>query len=133
MPNMFELPPTVEDHVREQLFAKSWEEHCAVEYEEHLLFPDTVNKRKSDGSVEVIQVIVDGNNVFMALGLNRSAEAEQFLQQLELAAVNRDWEVTVFFDGPSRYLPRESGPLVVQYAQGAGGADRAIERMVSVG
>ncbi len=74
-------------------------------------------------------VIVDGDNVVRALGLTRLAQAEGFLQRLELAAARKDWEATVVFDGPERFLRRESGPLVVRYGQGKS-ADTLIERMV---
>lgn len=74
-------------------------------------------------------LIVDGNNVTRALGLRRPPQVEQFLLRLELAAARRDWEATVVFDGPERFLRRESGPLVVRYAQGKS-ADAVIERMV---
>ena len=78
-------------------------------------------------------VIVDGNNLLGFLRLNRrsdQAAAEQFLQRLELAAVSRDWEVTVVCDGPERFLRREAGPLVVRYAPPPQTADALIERMV---
>ena len=77
----------------------------------------------------MLTVIVDGNNVMQAIGLRSIPQVEEFLIRLEMAAVQRDWEVTVIFDGPQRYLPRESGPLVVRYAQGKT-ADSLIERMV---
>jgi predicted RNA-binding protein with PIN domain len=78
-----------------------------------------------------MRIIVDGNNLLGALGLlsGPDAEVEEFLQKLEMAAVQLDWEVDVIFDGSERYLPRESGPLVVKYAQGKS-ADSRIERMV---
>ena len=78
-------------------------------------------------------LIVDGNNTFHTLKLELgpgTAPAEAFLQKIELAAATRDWEATVVFDGPQRYLPRESGLLVVQYAGGGKTADSQIERMV---
>ena len=81
----------------------------------------------------MLTVILDGDNVLRALGLVRgtdSTAAEQFLQKLELAAVSRDWEVTVVFDGPARYFPRESGLLVVRYAPPPQTADTLIERTV---
>ena len=77
-------------------------------------------------------VIVDGNNLFQALHLDQHrnlAPAEKFIQKLELAAASFDWEVTVIFDGPQRFLPRESGLLVVRYAVGKT-ADTLIEQMV---
>ena len=77
----------------------------------------------------MLTVIVDGNNVLIALKVRRPEAAEQFLQRLELAAVEKDWEVIVVFDGPERYLRRETGPLVVRYMQGKT-ADSLIERMV---
>ena len=77
----------------------------------------------------MMTVIVDGNNVMIALGVRRPAAVEQFLRRLEMAAVRKDWEAIVVFDGPERYLPRESGPLVVRYMKGKS-ADSAIERMV---
>ena len=77
----------------------------------------------------MLTVIVDGNNVVQALGLGRIPQIEEFLVRLELAAVNKDWEAIVVFDGPARFLPRESGPLVVRYIQGRT-ADSLIERMV---
>ena len=80
----------------------------------------------------MLTVIVDGNNVVQALRGVRGenlAQAEQFLQRLELAAVSKDWQVTVVFDGPERFIPRESGPLVVRYARGKT-ADTLIERTV---
>ena len=73
----------------------------------------------------MLTVIVDGNNVLR----EELPQAEQFLQRLELAAVSKDWEVTVIFDGPERFIPRESGPLVVCYARGKT-ADTLIERTV---
>jgi len=79
-----------------------------------------------------MQVIVDGNNVFRALRLDSAggtADSETFLQQLELAAVERDWEITVIFDGRERYLPRETGPLTVCYSGSKQTADSLIERM----
>ena len=77
----------------------------------------------------MMTVIVDGNNVMRALRIERTPQIEEFLVRMELAAVNKDWEVTVVFDGPERFLPRESGPLVVRYIQGKT-ADSLIERMV---
>jgi len=77
----------------------------------------------------MLTVLVDGNNVMPALNIRRPEGVEQFLQRLELAAVEKDWEVIVVFDGPQRYLPRESGPLVVRYIQGKT-ADSLIERTV---
>ncbi len=77
-------------------------------------------------------LIVDGDNVFRAMGLIRGKDlsaVEQVLQKLERMAAERDWEVTVVFDGPERFLPRESGPLVVRYGKGQS-ADTLIERMV---
>ena len=78
-----------------------------------------------------MKLIVDGNNLLGALGLlgAREAQAEEFLQVLELAAAQQDWEAVVIFDGPERYQPRESGPLVVRYSQRKP-ADTWIERMV---
>jgi predicted RNA-binding protein with PIN domain len=76
----------------------------------------------------MLTVIVDGNNVLIALGIRRPEQAEQFLQKLEMAAVTKDWEAVVVFDGPERYLPRESGPLIVRYMKGKT-ADSLIERM----
>ena len=80
----------------------------------------------------MLTVIVDGNNLLGALQLSRRgnlSQAEQFLQRLELAAARKDWQVTVIFDGPERFLPRESGLLVVRYARGKT-ADTMIERLV---
>ncbi len=77
----------------------------------------------------MLTVIVDGNNVLMDLGIRRPEQIEQFLQKLEMAAVTKDWEAFAVFDGPERYLPRESGPLVVRYMKGKT-ADSLIERMV---
>lgn len=80
----------------------------------------------------MITVVVDGDNVVRVLKLLRGADAspiEQFLQKLELAAASKDWEVVVIFDGPVRYLPRESGILTVRYATGKT-ADTMIERLV---
>ena len=77
----------------------------------------------------MLTVIVDGNNVLIALKILRSDAVEQFLARLEMAAVEKDWEVVVVFDGPERYLRRETGPLVVRYMKGKT-ADSAIERMV---
>ena len=77
-------------------------------------------------------LIIDGDNVFRALGLVQGADtraAEQFLQKLESAAACRDWRVIVVFDGPERYFPRETGLLVVRYAPGQS-ADTVIERIV---
>ena len=76
----------------------------------------------------MLKVMVDGNNVLQALGIMRPEQAEAFLIRLELAAAHRDWEVTVVFDGPERFLPRETGLLVVRYAKGSQ-ADTLIERM----
>ena len=77
----------------------------------------------------MLTVIVDGNNVLIALGIRRNEEAERFLQRMEMAAVTKDWEAIAVFDGPERYLPRETGPLVVRYMKGKT-ADSLIERMV---
>lgn len=74
-------------------------------------------------------VVVDGDNVTRALGLTRPPQVEEFLQRLEMAAVEKDWEVVVFFDGPERFLRREEGLLTVRYAVGCS-ADSLIERMV---
>lgn len=77
-------------------------------------------------------VLVDGDNVVRALKLVRGADTspiEEFLQKLELAAAQRDWEVIVVFDGPERFLPRERGFLTVRYATGKT-ADTMIERLV---
>ncbi len=79
-----------------------------------------------------MNIIVDGDNILRALRLLRGVhleEAERFLQRLEMAAVSRDWQVTVVFDGPERFLSREAGPLVVRYARGKT-ADTLIERLV---
>ena len=78
----------------------------------------------------MMTVIVDGNNVMIALGIRRPEAIEEFLQKLEMAAVNKDWQAVAVFDGPERYLPRESGPLVVHYMQGKT-ADSLIERMAA--
>ncbi len=81
----------------------------------------------------MLTVILDGENVLRALGLVRGSDltkAEEFLQRLEMAASSKDWEVTVIFDGPQRYLPRESGLMVVRYAPGGKTADSVIEAMV---
>ena len=78
-------------------------------------------------------ILIDGDNTFRALNLIRGSElapVEQFLQQLESAAVSKDWEVVVVCDGPERYFPRESGPLVVRYAPPKQTADTFIERLV---
>ena len=78
-------------------------------------------------------IIVDGDNVFRALNLVRGADmtpAEQFLQRLESAAISKEWDVMVVFDGPERYFPRESGPLIVRYAPPKQTADTFIERLV---
>ncbi len=77
-------------------------------------------------------LIVDGNNVLAALGLARGGPppGEAFLQKLEMVAVSKDWEVTVIFDGPERFLPREAGPLIVKYAPPGQSADSLIERTV---
>lgn len=77
----------------------------------------------------MLTVIVDGDNVTRALGLTRPPQVEEFLQRVEKAAVEKDWQAVVFFDGPQRFLPREEGPLIVQYAVGRS-ADSLIERMV---
>ena len=77
----------------------------------------------------MLTVIVDGNNVLIALGIRRPEAVEQFLCKLEMAAVTKDWEAVAVFDGPERYLPRETGPLVVRYMKGKT-ADSLIERMV---
>ena len=74
-------------------------------------------------------LIVDGNNVMRALGITAPPAEEEFLLRLETAAAGKDWEVTVFFDGPERYLRREAGLLTVRYAVGKS-ADSQIERMV---
>lgn len=81
----------------------------------------------------MLKVILDGENVMRALGLVRGADltlAEEFLQKLEMAAAVNDWEVTVIFDGPHRYLPRETGLMVVRYAPPGTTADTVIEAMV---
>lgn len=78
-----------------------------------------------------MKVIVDGNNLLGAKGwlAGPGRPVEDFLQRLEVAAARRDWEVVVFFDGPARYLPRESGFLTVRYAAGSP-ADTRIEKLV---
>ena len=81
----------------------------------------------------MLTVIVDGDNILRALQLIRGknlSAAEQFLQRLESTAASKDWEVTVVFDGPSRFLDREEGLLVVRYAPTGTTADTLIERMV---
>ncbi len=78
-------------------------------------------------------MIVDGDNTLRALRLIRGGDlsaGEAFLQRLEMAAVGKDWEVIVVFDGPERFLRRESGPLVVRYAPPKQTADTVIERLV---
>ena len=83
-------------------------------------------------------ILVDGENLFRALPLGggrgslkgKSAATEEFLQRLELAAANRDWEVVVVLDGPERFLRRETGPLVIRYAPKGTTADTLIERLV---
>ena len=84
-----------------------------------------------------MQLVLDGENVFRALGLSSGSgsganlpAAEQFLQRLELTAASCDWEVVVIFDGPQRYLPRETGLLVIRYTPKATTADTLIERFV---
>jgi predicted RNA-binding protein with PIN domain len=80
-----------------------------------------------------MKLIVDGDNTLRMLRLvrgNDSGPGEQFLQRLELAAAAKDWEVTVVFDGPERFLRRESGPLMVRYAPPPQTADTLIERLV---
>ncbi len=77
----------------------------------------------------MLTVLVDGNNVTAALGIRRPEAVEEFLLKMEMAAVKKDWEVIVVFDGPERYFPRETGPLIVRYALGKS-ADSLIERMV---
>ena len=81
----------------------------------------------------MLTVILDGDNVIRALGLIRGqnlSAVESFLQKLEMAAVSRDWEVIAVFDGPERFLPRESGPLVIRHAKPGTTADTFIERLV---
>ena len=81
----------------------------------------------------MLTIIIDGDNILRALRLIQGADlalAEQFLQRLESAAAFKDWEVTVIFDGPSRFLSRPAGPLVVRYAAPGQTADTVIERMV---
>ena len=75
-------------------------------------------------------VIVDGDNVLRALGVNKNAAAEEFLLRLELCAACRGWEMIVVFDGPERFLRRDVGPLVVRYAPRGQTADTVIERLV---
>jgi predicted RNA-binding protein with PIN domain len=80
-----------------------------------------------------MRLILDGDNVLRALGLVRGSDltaAERFLQRLERIAVSHDWEVVAIFDGPERFFPRPTGPLVVQYAPPRTTADTVIERMV---
>lgn len=79
---------------------------------------------------------MDGDNVFRALGVMPAAggpagaePVEALLNRLEVAAARADWEVTVVFDGPERFLPRERGILTVRYAKGRK-ADALIERML---
>ncbi len=81
----------------------------------------------------MLTVIIDGNNVLETLHLGRGASleaAESFMQRLETAAVKKDWEIMMVFDGRPRFLPRETGPLIVQYAPPRQTADALIERMV---
>lgn len=76
---------------------------------------------------------MDGDNVLHALGLVRGRDlsaGEGFLTRLERVAAEKDWEVIAVFDGPERFFPRESGPLVVRYAKPKQSADAVIERMV---
>lgn len=77
----------------------------------------------------MITLIVDGNNVLAALGIRRPEAVEQWLNRVELSAVEKDWDAIVVFDGPERYLRRETGPLVVRYMKGKT-ADSLIERLV---
>jgi len=83
-----------------------------------------------------MELMVDGDNVLRALGIvpargvSFSKEAvEQFLNRLETVAARRAWEVVVVFDGPERFMPRETGHLVIHYS-GKEDADHLIERMV---
>ncbi len=78
-------------------------------------------------------LLVDGNNVLGDASFKGGRDlvvGEKFLQKLEMATVSRDWEVIVVFDGPTRFLPRETGPLVVRYAPPGQTADTVIERLV---
>ena len=96
---------------------------------------DRTPKRAGGAGRLMLTVIVDGDNLMRALRLwrgNDLSAGEIFLQRLELAAVSLDWEVTVVFDGPERFLRREAGPLVVQYAPPGKTADTVIERRVHV-
>ena len=80
-----------------------------------------------------LSLFIDGNNLLYALGMgqeNDSPAAEQLLQRLEICAAAKDWEVVVVFDGPERFLRRESGLLVIRYAGGGKTADTVIERLV---
>lgn len=81
----------------------------------------------------MLTVILDGYNVFHALRLIRGKDlslVEQFLQRLERAAALRGWQVKAVLEGPSYFLPRESGPLTIEYAPRGKTADTVIERMV---
>jgi hypothetical protein len=44
-------------HVAEQLYKKSWKELEALEHNERILFPDVISRRRSDGSIENIEVM----------------------------------------------------------------------------
>lgn len=59
MPQEFTIPgPGEENAVRDELLSKSWEDHEAVEFEDYILFPDVLIKRKADGSTVEQKVMV---------------------------------------------------------------------------
>lgn len=49
MPTQFELPSTVESHVRKEILEKSWGDLEPLEFNEYLLFPDFIHRRRRDG------------------------------------------------------------------------------------
>lgn len=59
MPQEFAIPgPGEENAVRDELLSKSWADHEAVEFEDYILFPDVLIKRRADGSTVEQKVMV---------------------------------------------------------------------------
>lgn len=59
MPKDFKLPEEGESNAaRDLLLSRSWEDHQAVEFQDYILFPDVLLKRKADGTTEETPVMI---------------------------------------------------------------------------
>lgn len=45
-------------HIAEQLYKKTWKELCLVEFNDRVLLPEKIYRRKADGSVEGIPILI---------------------------------------------------------------------------